>query len=36
MAPGFVPEDYDPGDADRLSAQWPDHEPLIRALTRSG
>ena len=36
MAPGFVPSDYDPGDADPLAAAWPDHEPLIRALTRTG
>ena len=36
MAPGFVPTDYDPGDAAALVAAWPDHEPLIRALTRTG
>jgi uncharacterized protein len=36
MAPGFVPDDYDPGDRGALTADWPHHEPLIRALTRSG
>src|SRR5829696_2085391 len=36
MAPGFVPADYDPGDWDALRTAWPQHEPLIRALTRSG
>ena len=36
MAPGFLPSDYDPGERDGLSALWPGHEPLIRALTRSG
>lgn len=36
MAPGFVPTDYDPGDADGLALEWPDHERLIRGLTRSG
>jgi PPOX class F420-dependent enzyme/OxyR family protein len=35
MAPGFVPADYDPGDGDQLSAAWPQHESLVRALTRS-
>ena len=35
MAPGFVPSDYEPGDADALAAGWPDHERLIRALTRT-
>jgi predicted cupin superfamily sugar epimerase len=34
MAPGFLPRDYEAGDADRLAAGWPAHEPLIRALTR--
>jgi len=36
MAPGFVPTDYDRGDPDGLALEWPDHERLIRALTRSG
>lgn len=36
MAPGFVSTDYDPGDRAALSDAWPEHEPLIRALTRSG
>ena len=36
MAPGFVPADYDPGDRAALSSEWPEHAPLIRALTRSG
>ena len=35
MAPGFVPADYDPGVRDALRTAWPQHEPLIRALTRS-
>jgi predicted cupin superfamily sugar epimerase len=34
MAPGFVPADYEGGDADTLSAQFPDHEDRIRALCR--
>jgi uncharacterized protein len=34
MAPGFVPSDYDPGDAHALVLDWPAHETLIRALTR--
>jgi predicted cupin superfamily sugar epimerase len=36
MAPGFVPSDYEPGDPHDLARAWPDHEPLIRALTRTG
>jgi predicted cupin superfamily sugar epimerase len=36
MAPGFVPSDYDPGDADALTRDWPAHADLIRALTRTG
>jgi uncharacterized protein len=36
MAPGFVPTDYEAGDADALARTWPAHEGLIRALTRSG
>ena len=35
MAPGFIPSDYDPGDADALARMWPAHETTIRALTRS-
>jgi predicted cupin superfamily sugar epimerase len=34
MAPGFIPSDYDPGDADTLIRGWPGHETRIRALTR--
>jgi uncharacterized protein len=34
MAPGFMPEDYEGGDADALAAEWPAHGPLIRALCR--
>jgi hypothetical protein len=34
MAPGFLPVDYEPGDAAELEAGWPDHARLIRALTR--
>ena len=34
MAPGFLPEDYEGGDAHALTAEWPAHEPLIRALCR--
>jgi predicted cupin superfamily sugar epimerase len=34
MAPGFLPADYEGGDADALVRAWPAHEPLIRALTR--
>jgi predicted cupin superfamily sugar epimerase len=34
MAPGFIPSDYDPGDADELAGEWPEHEARIRALTR--
>ena len=34
MAPGFIPTDYDPGDADMLIREWPEHETRIRALTR--
>jgi predicted cupin superfamily sugar epimerase len=36
MAPGFIPADYDPGDADALTETCPRHVALIRALTRSG
>ena len=34
MAPGFIPSDYDPGDAEELAREWPAHEARIRALTR--
>jgi predicted cupin superfamily sugar epimerase len=34
MAPGFLPADYEGGDADDLSRRHPAHEPLIRALCR--
>ena len=36
MAPGFVPADYDAGDRAGLTEAWPQHEALIRELTRSG
>jgi uncharacterized protein len=34
MAPGFVPSDFEGGDADELAARWPHREELIRAMTR--
>jgi uncharacterized protein len=34
MAPGFVPADYEGGDADALSARYPDAAEKIRALCR--
>ena len=34
MAPGFVPSDYEPGDAESLIHEWPEHEARILALTR--
>ena len=34
MAPGFLPSDYDPGDAEALIGEWPSHAERIRALTR--
>ena len=34
MAPGFIEEDYTPGDRDSLIEQYPDRAGLIRLLTR--
>jgi predicted cupin superfamily sugar epimerase len=34
MAPGFDPEDYEPGRRDELSARYPRYAPLIAMLTR--
>ncbi|TDV42644.1 cupin domain-containing protein [Actinophytocola oryzae] len=34
MAPGFVPADYEGGDADTLCARYPGEADLIRALCR--
>ena len=34
MAPGFIPADYEAGDADALAASWPEQAGRIRALTR--
>ena len=34
MAPGFNPQDYEPGKRDALSAQYPNYAPLIAFLTR--
>jgi uncharacterized protein len=34
MAPGFDPKDYEPGNRDALSAQYPAYAPLIAYLTR--
>ena len=36
MAPGFVPADYEGGDADGLARRHPGREALIRALCRPG
>lgn len=36
MAPGFVPSDYEGGDADELAAQYPAVADRIRALCRPG
>ena len=36
MAPGFVPADYEGGDAEELARRHPDREALIRALCRPG
>ncbi|MEO5965544.1 MAG: cupin domain-containing protein [Candidatus Limnocylindrales bacterium] len=36
MAPGFMPADYEGGEADELAAAWPTHDALIRALCRAG
>ena len=35
MAPGFLPADYEGGEADSLAAAYPAHEALIRALCRA-
>lgn len=34
MAPGFIEEDYSPGDRDALVEQYPDRAGMIRQLTR--
>jgi uncharacterized protein len=34
MAPGFDPQDYEPGDREKLSACYPCYTPLIAMLTR--
>lgn len=34
MSPGFAYEDYEPGTASELIAQWPDRSAFIRELTR--
>jgi predicted cupin superfamily sugar epimerase len=34
MAPGFDPQEYEPGMRDALSAQYPAYAPLIAFLTR--
>jgi len=34
MAPGFDPQDYEPGNRDKLSACYPRYAPLIAMLTR--
>ncbi|MFD3456693.1 cupin domain-containing protein [Streptomyces sp. NPDC058691] len=34
MAPGFVPADFEGGDADALADRYPAHAALIRALSR--
>ncbi|GAA2024726.1 hypothetical protein GCM10009839_23260 [Catenulispora yoronensis] len=36
MAPGFVPADYEGGDAEELARDYPDRADLIRALSRPG
>ncbi|MFF1378296.1 cupin domain-containing protein [Streptomyces sp. NPDC058308] len=36
MAPGFVDEDYEGGDAEELSARYPGRERLVRELCRPG
>jgi predicted cupin superfamily sugar epimerase len=35
MAPGFVPSDFEPGDAGELSRRWPHRAGLVTALTRA-
>jgi hypothetical protein len=34
MAPGFNPQQYEPGQRDALSTQYPAYAPLIAFLTR--
>jgi predicted cupin superfamily sugar epimerase len=34
MAPGFVPSDFEPGDATALTERWPHRAEMITALTR--
>ncbi|CAM5300737.1 cupin [Streptomyces spiroverticillatus] len=34
MAPGFLPTDYEGGDAKELSGQYPEHAELVRQLFR--
>ncbi|MEU6083672.1 cupin domain-containing protein [Streptomyces sp. NPDC047108] len=34
LAPGFLPSDYEGGDADELAARYPEHGEMIRALCR--
>ncbi|MEV5980767.1 cupin domain-containing protein [Streptomyces sp. NPDC052114] len=36
MAPGFLPEDYEGGDPEALSARYPGRAGLIRELCRAG
>ncbi|GAA3490876.1 cupin domain-containing protein [Streptomyces cremeus] len=36
MAPGFLPTDYEGGDAGELSASYPEHAELVRQLCRAG
>ncbi|CAM5671406.1 hypothetical protein SALBM135S_05972 [Streptomyces alboniger] len=36
MAPGFMPRDYEGGEAEALCARYPGRAPLIRELCRSG
>ena len=35
MAPGYDPDDFEPGNCESLIAQYPDHAGLIRLLTRN-
>ncbi|MCF2533336.1 cupin domain-containing protein [Yinghuangia soli] len=35
MAPGFMPADYEGGDADELAARFPEYAAAIRALCRA-
>ncbi len=36
MAPGFLPTDYEGGDARELSTSYPEHAELVRQLCRPG